>query len=312
MKRILAGLILIAFASTGFSAGTNTLPVNTALMINSTNFAIAFPTGATQRASFLTTNDIALRSVYVAATNALNIVDTNLQAQITAIQSTNGYATTNQYVAVSNRVTVLETNAATLAQYVAVSNRVTTLEATTMPPYSNGNITVTGTVTAVSFVGSGVGLTGVVASATGGVNQIVVGGVTNTGNVTFGGLRVSATAGTVVFTNVEYLSKTVVPSTATYEYEWFMPRDEPVTLLKAWGRADPFQVTFTVLCAPSNSLWRAGLVTNLANIVAATTGVEATNFTSATIPAGYWFGIRMEETSDTRATAFSYGLKIAY
>jgi len=316
MKRLLMSwVVLVGLQMAALAGGTVMVNTNTGVILWPTNFAVANGLSGTDSVGVVTLRVAALEALtngtYSTAAQYILVSNrtTTLEGQ------TNKWGTTNEIVAVSDRVTVLEafTNGtyATTNQHIVLSNRVTTLEGTTMPPYSNGNITVTGTVTAVSFVGNGSGLAGVTAAVTGGVNEVIVGTVTNTGNITFYGARVSsAAAGSITFTNFEYVSKTIVPASATWDMFFEMPRDETITLVKLWAQTDAYNVTFSVVEAESNAAWRV-VTTNLADVFATSDGLWATNFTDNVIEAGHRWGIRVTDL-DARTMGLTWGLKIAY
>jgi hypothetical protein len=145
-----------------------------------------------------------------------------------------------------------------------------------------------------------------------GVSSIINGATTNTGAITFAGSRVSATAGVVAFTNIEYVGNTIAPAASIFEYVWYGPRSENIQLLSAWASSDPYQTTYSIVYRPTNALWRSSISVNKANIQADPTGAYVTSFTDPVIPSNNWWGIRVESATDPRTTAFSFSLKIGY
>jgi hypothetical protein len=144
-----------------------------------------------------------------------------------------------------------------------------------------------------------------------GVSEVIAGAVTNVGSITLSGARVSATAGVVAFTNIEYVTHTMAPSLTPYEFIWEMPRNETITLRKVYGLTDQYTAYFSIVEAASNGAWRA-CTTNIANILAPATGVTATNFTDAVIEAGHRWGLKVEDGTHPSVINLTIGIEIGY
>jgi hypothetical protein len=82
MKNTLTALLLLV-ATYSFGAATNATPLYSALMMNSTNLVISFPTNGATLTAFYRTNDIARQSALDSASNALS-------ARVTTVENTTG------------------------------------------------------------------------------------------------------------------------------------------------------------------------------------------------------------------------------
>jgi hypothetical protein len=225
---------------------------------------------------------------------------------------------TNAHTVVSNIVAIIATNYTSKTDGILGTNaygRVGAIEAayytTNVIPYTNGNVYVTGTVTALSFVGNGSGITNLSATATNVVSQITVGASNMTGSITFTGTPVEVSNnGTVKVWQVAYLEKTFAPVATTYEYIWGMPRDEEVTLLKVWGKPDSYNCTIQIVSQGSNDAWRT-CETNTVPLMCFAVGTWQTNFVSDVVGVGTGFGVRVTDV-DTRTTNMTIGIKYKY
>lgn len=300
MRKIIIHFISLLLAGTTFAA------TNATVMVDNKTFLITYPTNFFSINGVSDTNSMtnALIRISSLETN-LTLSTNNIEAQITVI--------TNHNTVVSNMVAILTTNSATILQGVAGTNaqaRVAVIEAaqayTNGVPYTNGNAYITG-----SYYGNGSHLTGITVTVTGSVSGVTIGSSNMIGTVTLTGTGVeTAGDGTGKIWRVDYMERTLAPVAVNYEIVWGMPRDEPITLLKVWGKPDAFNATIQVISQGSNDAWRT-YETNTAPIMCFSTGTWDSNFVNATIGAGTNLGIRIVDV-DTRATNLTIGIKYKY
>ena len=303
MKQIIASIYFALLAAMAFAAD------NGSVQVNPTNHVLTYPL------DFFTVNGVTTNGDSSALTVRVGALETNLVATSNALSGRIDVHT-GQIAALSNSVSILQTNTASLEQGIAATNaqaRVAVLEASagSTVPYDGTNIVITGNMTAAAFYGDGANLTGVQAAVTAGVNQIVVGIVTNSGDVTLTGNGITAIPGTINFARTEYITKNIVPTTDTYELTWEQPRDEAITLQRVWAKCDANTCTFDIVTGASNGLWRT-YTTNTAPVVATIYGASTTNFILTTIPAGTMWGIRILEADMTKVHNVIVGVKVQY
>lgn len=339
MRKILALLVSLLWCS-GVFAGTNVT-----VMVEKSTGVITYPTNFVSANSLQTTggvgsigsrvtvlettvpaNSNALNAKIITATNATQIVATNLTVVQTnvAVISTN-YASIAS-VAASTNAYVAWTNALVNWQWTNISITTTGSISATSGLYgafltvtgtvSCSNISALGTITATNFVGNGAGLTGIVSAVTAGVNQITVAatnasGWTNLiGNITFAGVGITNTVGnTVTVYHVEYISKQIALSSNVFEYTMEGPRGESFTLDQIFSKADAYNATFDFVTCASNSAWRGAITTNIAAITAASNGTWT--ITNLAVTAGQEWGIKVTDF-DSRATQIRVQYKIRY
>jgi hypothetical protein len=290
---------------------------NSTVMCDS-NGIIAYPTNFFTINSVGTTSGIAVVQAQVTVLNGLTNGTYATAAQYSSVSGkvsviegyTNGYASTTALTAVSN----IAVASATATNLSSISNRVVVLETYTAP-YTNGTVyatngaSISGTVTATAFVGSGAGLTGVTATSTNVVSSITAGASNFTGGIVLSGTRVAPDGlNTVKVSNVEYICRQIVPTTATYEYIWEGPRAEAITISSIWSKVDQYDCTFTIVSQNKTNAWRSA-TSLVAGVIALPTGTTTT--TNLTIAAGDVWGIYITDY-DTRTYNMVLQYKISY
>lgn len=276
MKKVIAVISSMLLASRIFAAQS--------VMVD-TNGLVSWPL------NFFATNGVTTSS----ATTALAGRTTVLEAQVIVLSNAN-VTTTGSLTSVAGRVTVLETNTASKAQGIIATNaqaQITALSAIAVTQVA-GCITATGTITALHFVGDGSGLTGVVSVVTGGVNHVTVGGSNLTGNIVLNGTGVTLSGpGTATVSQVEYITKNIVPTTNIWDITLEGPRDENFTLKKIWCKADLYNCTFSLITCTTNSGWRDIPTVLTAGIIAPSVGMMIT--TNVVIPSNTLWGIKVTD-----------------
>jgi len=308
MKKLFALLMLMP--SLVFAGGSVQVDTNTFLVTWPTNFfningvvATGTVTALDTRVGVLETKAVAQSNTVTTATNDLQILTTNFNAKITNTATfAQGIIATNN----AARISVLELSSSYTNQIPYTNGSIYV----TGSLYSAGSAYVTGTVYAASFVGSGVGLTGVISAVTGGVNSVTAGGSNFTGNIVLNGTGFGyGGPGTITVTRVDYMCRNIALATNIYEQSLEGPRDEEMTIVKIFAKADAYQATFNLISYPTNSPWRANITTNIANIVAIDTGIIVTN--NIVIPAGYEWGTQIVDF-DPRSTQVRITYKVQF
>lgn len=292
MKKIFAILSCLFLAINVFAGG--------AVQVDTNTFLVTWPTNLWTANGISQTSTVVGLTTRVATLESLQITDSN--ALVTA---------TNVTRTVSDRVTILETNTATKAQGIAATNaqaRVAVLEAsstyTNAIPYTNG------TVYATAYVGSGVGLTGVISAVTGGVNSITMGGSNFVGDLTIIGTGLTYTGpGTATVYRVDYMTRNIALSTNIYEMTMDGPRDEEMTITNIFSKSDAYQCTFDVVSAPMGSTWRADQTTLISGVIASDTGT--TTKCHLVIPTNTEWGVKMTDF-DPRTTQLRVRYKTVF
>lgn len=294
MKKILMAIILLV-SSLVHADNSSTVMVDTnGLLLYPSNFFMT--NGITTTGNLQTVSDrvTALEVVVPSTSNSFN-------SRINAA--------TNDIKVLQTNVAVISTNYAPLAMGILGTNayyRIGVLE--TNQSFPQG-INTTNTITALNFVGSGAGLTGVTASITGGVNRITVGSSNMTGNLTLTGPGVEITGNaTTKISQIEYYSYNIAPIITSYELTWLPVFDEDCTLLKVTAKVDNYNVTFDVVTETTNAAWRTYTI-NSDPIVAVAQGISVSSFYNATIPSNTMCGVRVTDL-DPRSTNLLVTFKI--
>jgi hypothetical protein len=308
MKKLLLLLALCPMLS--MAAGTVMVNTNTGVVTYPTNFWTANGISLTGTVAGVEVRVATLESL-TNGTYATAAQYSSVSGKVSVIEGyTNGYASTTALTAVSN----IAVASATATNLSSISNRVVVLETYTAP-YTNGTVyatngaSISGTVTATAFVGSGAGLTGVTATSTNVVSSITAGASNFTGGIVLSGTRVAPDGlNTVKVSNVEYICRQIVPTTATYEYIWEGPRAEAITISSIWSKVDQYDCTFTIVSQNKTNAWRSA-TSLVAGVIALPTGTTTT--TNLTIAAGDVWGIYITDY-DTRTYNMVLQYKISY